>query len=491
MAAATAKETKASNNHVENVDEMKVEAEENYVAEQRQQLQLLNARIVRKYDIWVLPLVWVLYVISYLDRGNIGNAKTAGAQEGLGLTSYEALVMGTQLLLHYLHLSRVAGSMLEGLPSAHLRDRIIWGVCAMCSGLVHNMARLVACRVGLGVLEAGFGAGVPYYLSLCYKRHELGTRVSILLGSSPIANCIAGAIAYGISQIHSHMEPWRLIFLIEGSPSIVMAPIVWFLLMDSPSTAKFFTNEERTFAVERMETRDTTRKSSLSRAQLFAGLTDYKNYCHACLHFCCNYSFAGLSNFLPTIVHSMGYDSVQAQGLTAPPYFGAFLSSILVAWLSDRYGSRGWILAISASVATVGYALLATQTGTAVRYVAIWLTSCSIFPALAINMTWMLNNNAGDTKKGIGMSLLAIIGQCSSFLASFMYPNSAAPYFVKGTAIGCGLTGIIVPVGMVLHFSYAAENRRRDREFGPVPQGDGPIDVSAVGDKHNHFRLMT
>ncbi|GMG15357.1 unnamed protein product [Aspergillus oryzae] len=144
MAAATAKETKASNNHVKNVDEMKVEAEENYVAEQRQQLQLLNARIVRK----------------------------------------------------------------------RLTNNQRWGVCAMCSGIVHNMAGLVACRVGLGVLEAGFGAGVPYYLSLCYKRHELGTRVSILLGSSPIANCIAGAIAYGISQIHSHMEPWRLIFLI-------------------------------------------------------------------------------------------------------------------------------------------------------------------------------------------------------------------------------------------------------------------------------------
>lgn len=75
-------------------------------------------------------------------------------------------------------------------------------------------------------------------------------------------------------------------------------------------------------------------------------------------------------------------------------------------------------------MSTIGYALLATQTGTAVRYVAIWLTSCGIFPALAINMTWMLSNNAGDTKKGVGMSLLAIIGQCSFFLAAFMFPDA-------------------------------------------------------------------
>ncbi|KAJ5440089.1 major facilitator superfamily domain-containing protein [Penicillium daleae] len=150
-----------------------------------------------------------------------------------------------------------------------------------------------------------------------------------------------------------------------------MAPIVWFMLMDSPSMAHFLTEEERTFAIERMETRDTTKKSTLSKAQVLAGLTDYKNYCHACLHFCCNYSFAGLSNFLPTIVQSMGYSSVDAQGLTAPPYLGAFVASIAVAWLSDRYGSRGWLLAICASVGTIGYALLATQRGNAVRYLAI------------------------------------------------------------------------------------------------------------------------
>lgn len=84
----------------------------------------------------------------------------------------------------------------------------------MCAGLVDNMAGLIACRVVLAILEAGFGAGVPYYLSLCYKRGELGVRLSILLGSSPIANCFAGALAYGLSLVHSHVESWRLIFLV-------------------------------------------------------------------------------------------------------------------------------------------------------------------------------------------------------------------------------------------------------------------------------------
>lgn len=202
-----------------------------------------------------------------------------------------------------------------------------------------------------------------------------------------------------------------------------MVPIVWFFLMDHPSTAKFLTEEQRTLAVERMETRDTTKKSVLSKQQLFAGLTDYKNYAHAILHFCCNYSFAGLSNFLPTIIHNMGYDSIDAQGLTAPPYLGAFVTSILIAWLSDKYGSRGFLVAGSAATAAIGYGLLATQTSTGVRYLAVWLAACGIFPALALNMTWMLNNNAGDTKKGVGMSLLAIIGQCSSFVASVVFPN--------------------------------------------------------------------
>jgi MFS family permease len=84
----------------------------------------------------------------------------------------------------------------------------------MCAGTVHNMAGLVADRCFLGIFEAAFGAGAPYFLSLFYHRRELGFRVSILLGTSPLANCFASALAYGITQIKHSIAPWRLLFLI-------------------------------------------------------------------------------------------------------------------------------------------------------------------------------------------------------------------------------------------------------------------------------------
>ena len=96
----------------------------------------------------------------------------------------------------------------------------------------------------------------------------------------------------------------------EGIPTILFAPVVYFFLADSPGTAKFLNSDDQTTAVERLQARDTTAKNKVHWKQFFAGLTDYQNYVHTAIHFCCNYSFAGLSNFLPTIVNDMGYTSI-------------------------------------------------------------------------------------------------------------------------------------------------------------------------------------
>ncbi|PHH77025.1 hypothetical protein CDD80_997 [Ophiocordyceps camponoti-rufipedis] len=346
----------------------------------------VEARIRGLFDRRVLPLMCGLYVCSYLDRGNIGNAKTAGAQEALGLDSGR------------------------------------WGAAAMSSGAARNFGELIVTRCLLGVFEAAFGSGAPYFLSLLYKRRELALRMSLLLGMMPLANTFASSLAYGITQIRGSIEPWRLLFIIEGSFTVVLAPLVYLLLIDSPATAPFLTAEEQVVAVERLQLRDSTARRGVQWQQVLAGLKDGKTYAHAAMHFCANYSFAALSNFLPTIVHDMGYDAVSAQGLTAPAYFAAFLLCVATSYLSDRTGRRGLLLAGSAAVAVVG--------------------------ALRL------------------------------------------PLYTRGCAVGCGLAGLMLVLALGMHVVLEAENRRRDRVFGPV-DAEGEVDVTDEGDHHEDFRYVT
>lgn len=179
--------------------------------------------------------------------------------------------------------------------------------------------------------------------------------------------------------------------------------------------------------MRRLDTVDETAKSKVSWSQITAGLSDYQNYCHSLIHFGCNYSFASLSNFLPTIVRDMGYSSLDAQGLIAPAYLAAFLCCIVAAWLSDRYGRRGPFIAGFATMGTIGCLLLAVirdEERVHARYAAIYLACCGIFPALSLNVTWLLNNQGGDSKKGAGLGLLATFGQCSSFVSSALFTSS-------------------------------------------------------------------
>ncbi|KAK5169343.1 uncharacterized protein LTR77_005318 [Saxophila tyrrhenica] len=432
-----------------------------------------EASIRKHFDRRVVPIVCTLYVLSYLDRGNIGNAKTAGADEDLGLDDSEWTWVLNAFYICYVCFEWT--TILWKIFPAHIYVAalcLLWGACAMSAGSVQDMSHLIACRAFLGIFEASFGAGAPYFLSLFYQRTELAFRTSLLLGMAPLANTFASALAYGISQIQGSLAPWRLIFLIEGAPTVLFAPVVFFLLPDSPGTAKFLTEEEQRHALERFKTLDHTAKNHIHWKQFLAGATDYRNIMHMLIHFMCNFSFAGLSNFLPTIVEGMGYESINAQGLTAPVYFTSFLCCVAAALISDRWGKRGFVIMAFAGTGCIGYLLLAALEHE--RY---------------NNITWLLNNNTNESKRGAGLAILAIFGQCSSFLSSAMFPDADAPFFVKGNAIGCGFTGSIVLLAAGLYFRMRYLNKQKDALHGTATDNE-QLDVTDLGESHPGFRYL-
>lgn len=122
------------------------------------------------------------------------------------------------------------------------------GIIATCQAAVFSWKAEMGLRFLLGVTEAGFGPGIPFLLSCFYRRHELGLRCGLFVSAAPLASTFAGALAYGITSSHTKLASWRLLFLVEGIPTILMVPVVLRFLPDSPAKAKFLNEEEKAVA---------------------------------------------------------------------------------------------------------------------------------------------------------------------------------------------------------------------------------------------------
>lgn len=137
----------------------------------------------------------------------------------------------------------------------------------------------MTCRVFLGIVEAGYGPGVPLYLSFFYPREKLGLRTGIFLSGSAAANAYGGALAYGIAQAKGSIGPWRILFIVEGLPTVILAFVAWFWLPDIPQKAKFLSDREREIAIDLSlrQPGDRTGKKGLQWKQVLGGLLDYRS----------------------------------------------------------------------------------------------------------------------------------------------------------------------------------------------------------------------
>lgn len=109
----------------------------------------------------------------------------------------------------------------------------------------------MALRFFLGTFEAGFVPGVPYLFSFFYRRQELGARCGFFASAAPLASTFGGALAYGITSGHPLLSSWRLLFLVEGVPTIIGSILAFLFLPDDPGSARFLTEEEKEVAKNR------------------------------------------------------------------------------------------------------------------------------------------------------------------------------------------------------------------------------------------------
>lgn len=154
--------------------------------------------ILRKLDLRLLPAVGVLYLLSFLDRSNVANARVEGLADDLGMTGNQYLTGLTLYFIGYVLFEIPCNIILKRtsprvwLPSL----TIVWGVVATLSGIVQNLTGFFIVRFFLGVAESGLFPGVVYYFSMWYQRRERQFRISLFFSAAALAGSFGGILAY-------------------------------------------------------------------------------------------------------------------------------------------------------------------------------------------------------------------------------------------------------------------------------------------------------
>lgn len=208
------------------------------------------------------------------------------------------------------------------------------------------------------------------------------------------------------------------------------------------------------------------------------------------MYFSCNVSFSSLPVFLPTILTEMGYTAINAQGLSAPPYFISFLVVIASTFIADRTGQRGITIFVLSLIGGIGYILLAATSKTAIRYFGVYLAAAGVFPAIINILPWVLNNQGSDTRRGAGIAMLNLVGQCGPLLGTRIYPGTDAPFYRLGMWTCAAFMLFNGFLAIVLRTLLVWENKRADAKYGVVEkETDGQV-TAGVENEGPKFRYV-
>ncbi|CAK1360185.1 putative transporter [Cercospora beticola] len=453
-------------------------------------------KVIRKLDWRLLPLVFVLYSLAVLDRSNLGNARLAGMEEDIDISGNRYQLLGTIFYIAYILSQWTLIGWKQFKPSQFCAFTVMfWGFVATIQAAAFNWGGLMACRFFLGVSEAMFGPGVPLYLTYFYPREMVGFRHGVFVSGAAMANAYGGALAYGISQIRGSIAPWRILFLIEGLPTLAVAVVAWFCLPDSISTAPFLNDREKQVAlhfVARNQKLDVGNERGVRFKEMFEAFKDPKSLLPGLMYFGCNVSFASLPLFLPTIISEMGsFSRIQSNGLSAPPYIFCFFVIILFCFLSDRFKVRGPFVCLAATIAAIGFIINATTTSTGPRYFSTFLSVC-IFASVALLLAWTANIHTTESKRGGGYVILATIGQCGPLLGTNIFPESDKPFYRTGLWTSAAMCLMVAVLSVILSLWIIYENRKMAREGVPENQEfeETSLGVQGEGQQQRRQRIV-
>ncbi|RDW61314.1 hypothetical protein BP5796_11206 [Coleophoma crateriformis] len=447
---------KASGEFVEDVKQNNVAASLNpsmidYVEGSEEEKKLL-----KKIDLYLLPTIWLMYLLSYMDRTNIGNAKVAGMATDLNLDSNKYSITLVVFFVGYVIFEVPYNMILSRIrPSIFLSTIMcLWGCVTIGMAWVQSYEGLIAFRVVIGCLEAGFAPGVLLLLSSWYKRNEqakrFGVYISAAILSGAFGGLIAGAIESGLDGKYG-IAGWRWLFIIEGAMTAGWSIIAGFILLDFPATSSKLSERERELAIQRIisdglsvRSEDTPPLSHLQALKL--ALSNWKTWAFT-VGYMGIVGSSTLSYFYPTLVAGLGYSSLNAQYMTVPIYGVAFVCNGITGYFADKApAKKGIFIAAWLAVSVICSVIVCAVYNFTARYVLLVFMAAGLWTANALSLSYASTTfgELPNETRAICLAFVNALGNLASIYGAYLFPSADAPKYLMGFGVISGLCALSV-----------------------------------------------
>ncbi|KNG83782.1 MFS transporter [Aspergillus nomiae NRRL 13137] len=428
----------------------------------------LERRIVRKIDCRLLPSTAIIYLLCYLDRSNIGNAKILNSStndtllETNNISNHQYTIAMMVFLVAYSVFEAPSNLALKIFQPRRWLGLLVIAFGSFCLGIgfTHNFAGLAALRFLLGAAEAG----MIYYFTFWYKPAERATRIAVFMCSATLSGAFGGAIAYGVGHLNGArgLEGWRWLFLVEGVPTIAAGLLVFLFLPSYPEKVGWLTDEEKKFQALRLAGDGSSGEDKLNWKDAKETLLTGRLYLHYLTYLTISAGVASLSLFAPTIILGLGYTDLQAQLFTVPPYAVAYVVTLGLAWLSDRLKCRGAIACGSQLVAFVAFAIQASLPVKAytARYAFLVIATAGTFGGLPSLNAWVGDNIHTTTARSITTALNISFSGPGQIIGVWIYRAQDAPAYRLGHGVNAGMSLLAAVLAFCLTLYYRRENMK-------------------------------
>jgi len=428
-------------------------------------------RVMRKVALRLIPFLGLAYFLNYIDRTNISFAKLTMSGD-LGLTETMYGLASGLFFVGYILLEVPSNLALHKFGARRWIARILvsWGLIAALMAFVPNATWLNIARVALGIAEAGFFPGIMLYLTFWFPRAVRVRLVGVFMVALPLSSAFGAPISAAIIQYWHGLfglEGWRVMFLVEGIPTILLGIAAWFYLTDRPREAKWLSADERTWLDKRMNS-EHSEKAESGHGSVRDSLRNPTVWLLGVTYFGIGYGLFAISFFLPTIVAGFAeqFDttfSIAENGMiVAVPFFIASVAMIAWSRRSDRRKERMWHLIAPTALAAVSVPIAMYMSSPFLTMVFITLTAVGIFSALPI--FWYLPTTfLTGAGAAAGIALVNTIGASAGLAAPYM---TGWLLDTTGTSkAGLWVVGAFMAMAVGLLFVVRARLGKLDREL--------------------------